>query len=157
MYILYFLLAAALIAADYFSKMYILNNMSLYESIPVINGVFHITYVRNTGAAWSMFSGYTAILSLLSATVIVAAIVYIIVKKPKSHMLMTSLILILSGGIGNLYDRIVYKYVVDFLDFRMIDFPVFNFADICVVCGAALLIVYALFFEKRGDRNADCS
>lgn len=80
-----------------------------------------------------------------------AIIIYIAVKRPKNPLIMTSLTMILAGGTGNLYDRIVLNGVRDFFDFRIINFAVFNIADIFVVCGALLLVLYLwLSDEKKG-------
>ena len=153
MYCFYAILTVFFVLADFLTKKVVVSNMKLYESLPVIKDVFHFTYVQNTGAAWSIFSGRTSILGIVSAVAVIVIVVYVIVKKPKSKLLLLSLSMIAGGGLGNMIDRFALGYVVDFLDFRLIDFPVFNVADIFVVCGAGLLILYMLFEEKF--KNAD--
>ena len=153
MYCFYAILTVFFIFTDFLTKKAVISNMNLYTSVPVIKDVFHITYVRNTGAAWSIFSGKTSMLGVVSAIVVVAIVVYVILKKPKNKLLLAALSLLAGGGAGNMIDRFFFGYVIDFFDFRIINFPVFNVADIFVVCGAALLIMYMLFEEKF--KNAD--
>jgi len=128
--------------------------MALYESIPVIQDVFHITYIHNTGAAFSIMAGQISLLILLPLFMIIAAVVFMFVMRKKGHpMLMTSVALIAGGGVGNLIDRMMLGYVVDYLDFRV--FPIFNLADIAVCVGCGLLILYVLFFDgkQKDERN----
>lgn len=142
------------IALDRISKMLITANMFHGESIPLIKGVFHITYVRNSGAAFSILQGKTAFLVAFTVIIIVAALCYMFYKKPKNKLLLLSISLILSGAAGNLIDRIISGSVIDFLDFRLINFPVFNIADCCVVIGAALVLIYELkFADKAGESD----
>ena len=122
--------------------------MSLYESIPVIQDIFHITYIHNTGAAFSIMEGRISVLILLPLVMIIGAVIFMLIMRKKGHpVLMTSVALIAGGGIGNLIDRIALGYVVDYLDFRV--FPIFNLADIAVCVGCGLLIVYVLFIDGK--------
>ena len=151
MYVIYLILYAVMLAADLISKPIAEANMKLGQTIPVIRNVFHITYVMNEGAAFSIFSGKQTFLVIITAAALLAVIIYIAVKRPKNPLIMTSLTMILAGGTGNLYDRIVLNGVRDFFDFRIINFAVFNIADIFVVCGALLLVLYLwLSDEKKG-------
>lgn len=151
MYVIYLILYAVMLAADLISKHIAEANMKLGQTIPVIRNVFHITYVMNEGAAFSIFSGKQTFLVIITAAAMLAIIIYIAVKRPKNPLIMTSLTMILAGGTGNLYDRIVLNGVRDFFDFRIINFAVFNIADIFVVCGALLLVLYLwLSDEKKG-------
>lgn len=125
------------IVADRVSKVICRQYLRPLGSIPVIKGVFHLTYVENTGAAFGMLQGNTWFLILTSALVS-AVVAYLIWKiKPENRYVKISLALILGGALGNLVDRVLLGYVVDFLDFRI--WPVFNIADSCVVVGAILL------------------
>ena len=151
MYVIYLIFYAVMLAADLISKHIAEANMKLGQTIPVIRNVFHITYVMNEGAAFSIFSGKQTFLVIITAAAMLAVIIYIAVKRPKNPLIMTSLTMILAGGTGNLYDRIVLNGVRDFFDFRIINFAVFNIADIFVVCGALLLVLYLLLSdEKKG-------
>ena len=125
------------IAADRVSKVICRQYLRPLGSIPVIKGVFHLTYVENTGAAFGMLQGNTWFL-ILTSVLVSAAVAYLIWKaKPGNRYAKLSLALILGGAMGNLVDRVLLGYVVDFLDFRI--WPVFNIADSCVVAGAVLL------------------
>ncbi|HQA47243.1 MAG: signal peptidase II [Clostridiales bacterium] len=125
------------IAADRVSKVICRQYLRPLGSIPVIKGVFHLTYVENTGAAFGMLQGNTWFL-ILTSVLVSAVVAYLIWKvKPENRYVKISLALILGGALGNLVDRVLLGYVVDFLDFRI--WPVFNIADSCVVVGAILL------------------
>lgn len=144
----YFLIIIAAIAIDQLIKLYIVQSMELYESIPVLQDIFHITYIRNTGAAFSMMEGFRGFLIILPFLMILAAIIFMFIKRKTGHpLLLTSVALIAGGGIGNLIDRVIYGYVVDFLDFRV--FPIFNAADIFVCVGCGLLVLYVLFIDGK--------
>ncbi len=144
----YFFIIIAVVILDQILKNLTVNSMSLYESIPVIQDVFHITYIHNTGAAFSIMEGKISILILLPMVMIIAALVFMIIMRKKGHpVMMTSVALIAGGGIGNLIDRIAVGYVVDYLDFRV--FPIFNLADIAVCVGCGLLIIYVLFIDGK--------
>ena len=129
-------------AADRITKAVISANMRLGQSIPIIENIFHITFKTNDGAAFSILSGRVSFLILTTLLIIGALVALIIVKKPKSKIFRIAVSLIISGAVGNLIDRIALGHVIDFLDARFIDFPIFNVADICVVCGAALFCIY---------------
>ena len=149
MYIIYLISGLLMLAADIGAKQIVRANMSVGDTIPLIKNVFHITYVRNEGAAFSILSGKQELLIIMTAVFLIALLIYIIVKKPDKHMQMLPLTMILAGGVGNLIDRATLGYVVDFFDFRLINFAVFNIADIFVVCGAILLGVWLIFFEEK--------
>ena len=144
----YFLIIIAVIILDQIIKKAVVAAMSLYESIPVIQDIFHITYIHNTGAAFSIMEGRISVLILLPLVMIIGAVIFMLIMRKKGHpVLMTSVALIAGGGIGNLIDRIALGYVVDYLDFRV--FPIFNLADIAVCVGCGLLIVYVLFIDGK--------
>ena len=147
-YILYLLFSLLMIAADYVTKALTLANMPIGSTIPLWDGVFHLTHIRNYGAAFSIMAGQRFFLILLPMIVIIAVVLFVIAKRPKNKLLLLSLSMIASGGIGNLIDRIRFGYVVDFLDFRLINFPIFNVADIFVTVGAALFIALLLFSKE---------
>lgn len=133
---------------DQVVKYIIRSNMDLYQSIPIIGGIFHITYIQNTGAAFSMFSGHTGILALITVIITIGILVYLFKLRKDGHWaLMLSLSLIAAGGLGNIVDRLSLKYVVDFLDLRV--WPIFNLADVYVCCGCGLLVVYVFFIEPK--------
>ncbi len=131
-----------LFAADRLSKLYVAANMKLGQSIPIIENIFHITFNTNDGAAFSILSGKVPFLIIATLLIIAALVAFTVVKKPKSKIFGIAVSLIISGALGNLTDRLVLGHVVDFLDARFINFPIFNIADICVVIGAALFCIY---------------
>lgn len=131
------IIVVSAIAADRMSKVICRQYLKPLESVPVVEGIFHLTYVENTGAAFGMLRG-SGWLLVLTSVLVSAAVVYLIRKtKHGSIGMRISLALVLGGAIGNLIDRTFFGYVVDFLDFRI--WPVFNIADSCVVVGAMLL------------------
>lgn len=151
-YMYYYLIIAGIIAADQAVKKMVSDSMALNETIPIINNIFHITYIRNTGAAFSIMEGFRALLIVLPAVLIAAAMVYIFLKRKKTHpAVLLSLAFIAGGGLGNVIDRAALGYVVDYLDFRV--FPVFNIADIFVCLGCGLLIVYILILDGKATKE----
>ena len=149
MYITFLILSVIMVISDLATKYLVTSSMALNETLPLIDNIFHLTYVRNSGAAFSMLSGQRIILILLPLLIISVIIIYIIFKRPTNKSLMLSFTMIVSGGIGNLIDRIKYGYVIDFFDFRLINFPVFNVADIFVTLGAAIFIILLLFSKEE--------
>lgn len=144
----YFLLVVVIIALDQFTKYLIQSNMDLNQTVPVIDGIFHITYIHNYGAAFSILQGQQIFFILVTGVAVLLILLYLNLKRKSGHpCLLLSLACIAGGGIGNLINRITNGYVVDFLDFRV--WPIFNVADISVTCGCGLLIIYMFFLEKR--------
>ena len=129
---------------DVVSKLVVSNLMNVYDSVIIIKNFFYITYVRNTGAAWSIFEGQTLGLVVVSLIIISFIVYYIFRNKPKSRFEKIGYSLILGGSFGNLLDRIIYGYVVDFLDFYIFgyDYTIFNLADSFIFIGVLLLIIY---------------
>lgn len=145
---------------DRISKIVMVNNVfniealgidSVAESVPVIKDVLHFTYLGNDGMAFGMLSDSKGLLIVL-CLVILAVIGFIIYKtKPKKNLEKISYGMIIGGAIGNLVDRIMHGFVIDFIDLRFIDYPTFNVADCFVVVGAVLLCICILFFDKKED------
>lgn len=133
-----------LIVIDIVIKLIISNNLILNQSISVINNFFYITYVKNTGVAWSILSGKINLIIVITLAIIMLLIIYIFNKKSYSVLEIISYSMLLSGSIGNLIDRIIYGYVIDYLDFNILgyDYPIFNFADICIVIGIILILIF---------------
>lgn len=120
--------------------------------ISVIDGVFELRYAENPGVAFSMLEGQRWI--FIPITILIGSVFFIILfRSPlrKYKLFVITCVLILAGAAGNLIDRVAYGYVIDFLYFRLIDFPIFNFADCCVVIGAGLLFVFVLFVMEEDD------
>ena len=134
------------IILDQLTKYWVVQTFSLGETQPLIKGIFHFTYVRNTGAAFSLFAGKVEWLRWLSLLVSMALIVLALMTPVMLHWEQWGYGLILSGAMGNGIDRFILSYVVDFLDFRLINFPVFNLADVFINIGIACLIIAS--FQK---------
>ena len=132
--------ALIIILIDQLSKFFVRNNFQLNQPIPIINNIFHLTYIQNTGAGFGILKAQTLILIFVSIAVI-GIIFYNFDKIKNKEILLQVLVgFVLGGTIGNLIDRLAYGYVIDFLDFRI--WPIFNFADAFVSIGVTGLIVY---------------
>ncbi|MBR0359678.1 MAG: signal peptidase II [Clostridia bacterium] len=143
------LLAVFVIVSDRAVKVYIIANCRQGEVFGELPGVADFLYVRNTGAAFSILNDNTALLAFISIVFLIAVVLYKIIRKPKHFMENLAVTLFFAGGLGNAIDRIQYKFVVDFIDLKWFDFPVFNIADIAVVGGAIAAIIFVLFFDKE--------
>jgi len=147
--LLWILIIAASIILDQASKWIVVSTMEYGESIVLIKNIFSFQYIHNYGAAWGMFSNHRWVFMLITSLALIAMPI-ILYRYRKLHFLFgLSLSLFIGGAVGNMIDRIFLGYVVDFLQFTFIDFPIFNVADICVVCGAIIMMVYVIFFDKE--------
>lgn len=126
---------------DQISKLIISSSFSLGESMPIIKDVLHLTYIHNRGAAFGMMANSRWVFMIISSVAILLMAAYLYIGRAQSKLYTVSLAIIISGGIGNMIDRIAYGYVIDFIDFCLIDFYVFNIADSFVCVGAGLLIL----------------
>ena len=117
--------------------------MSVNDSITIIKNLFNITYVRNTGVAWSFLSGKTLLIVIVSLLIIMGVIYYIYKNKPKTRLETLGYSLVLGGAFGNFIDRIIYGYVIDFFDFNLFgyDYPIFNLADSFIFIGVVIIII----------------
>lgn len=156
---LYAILIVVLIALDQLTKYLVRANIPLGGSLDFLPGFMDLTYVQNTGMAFSMLSEHTWLLALLSAAVTVF-LISMLVRREITHPLgVLSVSLVIAGAVGNLIDRVFLGFVTDMFRTLFIDFAVFNLADICIVGGGIALCVYCLFFydkyEKKGDGKHD--
>ena len=149
---LIFGLSVAIAVIDYILKILVINNLKPVGSAEVIPGLFSLKYVENRGAAFGMLSNARWVFILFTIAIIIGLIILIIRKRIKSKLFNAAAILIIGGGLGNLVDRIFYGYVVDYLSISFFP-PVCNFADYCVTVGAALMIVYLIFFSHYLDKK----
>src|SRR5690606_17877705 len=152
----YYLIAVIAIAIDQITKYLVVKNMELYEQIPIIDGFFYLTSHRNSGAAWGILEGKMGFFYVITVIVIIG-IIYYLHKYGKDNKLFASALgLILGGAIGNFIDRLFHQEVVDFFDFIIFgyDFPIFNIADSALTIGVILVIIEALFEEKKQKRKA---
>jgi signal peptidase II len=140
------------LVADQLTK-YLLVPMILDGSVSVIPGVFQLTYVQNEGASFGILQGARVVFIIITLIVIAGVAVFMIkTRKTQPMFLKISLSLIVSGAVGNLYDRIVFGFVRDMFNFQEVHFPwVFNVADACLVVGSIMLGIYILFIYKEKD------
>ena len=151
-----FILGGILI--DHITKLIVAGNMALWQSIPIIKDVLHITYIRNPGAAFGILSEHRWIFMVISVIAIIAVSIYLFGFSKDGWLLKIGLALITSGGIGNMIDRIAYGYVIDMIDFCLIDFAVFNVADsfVCVGAGIVILaIILSIIKEQREKKKGE--
>ncbi|MDE6620217.1 MAG: signal peptidase II [Lachnospiraceae bacterium] len=147
------LLVLLLISVDQTTKNFAVTKLMNQKPWVVWDGVFELHYLENRGAAFGMLQGQK-IFFVLIAVIILAVIVYVLIKTPYQKMytkLHITLIFIASGAVGNLIDRIKYDYVIDFLYFSLINFPIFNVADIYVTLSSIYLVILLLFVYKESD------
>lgn len=147
--ILWSIIAIVLTVADQWIKVLVLNHIGLEDTVAFLPGVADLVFVKNTGAAFSIFHDKTWMLSVVSVVFCAAVIVFMVWKRPAHFLLRCSLGLMFAGALGNAIDRIFRGFVIDYIKLTFINFPIFNLADICITIGAVLLIIYALFFDKE--------
>lgn len=159
---LWLLPIAAVIGLDQLTKWLAVTYLKEIDTIPIIKNALHLTYLENRGAAFGMLKDHRWVFMIVSTIAIVAIIAVMLAhyKKLYDPLLYVGLTFIAGGGIGNMIDRIALGYVVDFIDFRLIDFAIFNVADSFVCVGCALVILQILLGDlkaksqnKTGDHS----
>ncbi|CAK7000696.1 MAG: Lipoprotein signal peptidase [Peptostreptococcus russellii] len=145
---MYEIFIVILVLLDQVSKVFMQNFLEYGNSVAILDGVFHLTYVENRGAAFGLFENMQVFFIIVAVIVTVVGLVYIH-KSETSKLAKISICLIIAGAIGNLIDRVKMGYVVDFFDFRFIWNYVFNIADVFVVIGTLLLCIYLLKSGKE--------
>ena len=146
----YIVLFAALLGADQLIKYWTVEHLALGESAAFLPGIVQLTRVHNYGAAWSSFSGQTTALAVVTV-LLMAAVAYLLVRRIVRHPLgVIAGVMILAGGVGNLIDRLFRGYVVDMFHFEFLpSFPVFNVADMLIVCGTIGFAAYYLLLHEK--------
>lgn len=147
-------LALLAVVLDQVTKILAVKYLMPVNTVPIIKSVLHLTYLENTGAAFGSLKNSRWVFLAVSTFAIIALVFYMLRFKPKNRVLSAGLAFIIGGGIGNMIDRIAKGYVVDFVDFRLVNFAVFNVADSFVCVGAALVIIYIFFFAEKEGKNA---
>ena len=149
-YLFMAIFAAGIIGADQLSKLWVVQEIRIYEQIPAINGLFHLTHVHNYGAAWSSFQGMIWLFALIFGIFTVAIIWEFFTKKMGfSTLERWCIAAVWGGGMGNMIDRLRLGYVVDMIEVDFMSFPVFNVADCFITCGCIALLVHLVFFNKE--------
>ena len=151
--LLYAVIAVALVILDQVVKVLVSTYIPLGTSVGFLPGIMDLTYVQNTGAAFSLFREHTWLLALISAVASVVLVVLLIRRVFSSTAANVLLSVVLSGAVGNLIDRLFLGYVTDMFKTTFMNFAVFNVADICLVCGIIALCVYVVFFESREKKE----
>ena len=148
-FLIYCLFAAAIVAADQWTKYLVVENIPLFSYMKAIPKLFHLTYVQNTGAAFSALEGMQWLFVLIFA-VLTLAVLWEYFKKPMAFTNFERWLIaaVYGGGLGNMIDRIRLGYVVDMIKTDFMDFPVFNVADCFITCGSILLMLHLVFFNK---------
>lgn len=141
------------IGIDQLTKFLSVRFLAPVGSVPLWKGVLHLTYVENRGAAFGMLSDKRWLFMIVSTLAIVAIGVYLFAAKKMSLLSAVALSMIVSGGVGNMIDRLFLGYVVDFIDFTLIHFAVFNGADSFVCVGAGLMILSLLLEIIREEKK----
>ena len=143
------LAAAAVVALDQYTKYLTVQNIAEWGYKQAIPGLFHFTFCKNTGAAWSSFEGQMW-LFILVFVVLTAAIIWEFSRQKLGFTLFEKwcIAAIWAGGLGNMIDRVRLSYVVDMINLEFMDFPVFNVADCFITCGCILLMIHLVFFNK---------
>ena len=149
----YLIFAIIWVALDQGVKFLVRAAIPLHTSQTFLPGLFDLTYIRNTGAAFSILRSQTWLLTVLSGIAVAVLLVLLLRRAIPSKLGMLSLSLLLAGAAGNFIDRLAFGYVTDMFQTTFMDFPVFNVADIGVVIGALLLVLTVLFTgEKEGKK-----
>ena len=140
-----------LLGLDQWSKQWAITHLEGAGTVPALPGLFNFDFLPN-----GMLSGKQTLLIAATAVMLLAIIIYMVAKRKKmANMAFLSLILVVSGGVGNLIDRVAQGYVVDFIRFAFWNrFPTFNVADIAITVGVALLVIYILFIDGKKEKKS---
>lgn len=152
LYILFLALGAAGLALDQWLKAYVTANIPLGQAQSLLPGVVELRTVHNYGAAWSSFSGSRWLLVAVTSIIVIFVTVLLIRRVVRHPLGVAACCMVISGGLGNIIDRVRLGYVVDMFNLLFMNYPVFNVADILVVCGAVLGCIYYLWFYERCDK-----
>ena len=146
----------ALAVIDQVIKYLVVANIDENQVVPVINNLLNFTHIHNEGVAFGMFDGMRWFFVALTVVLLAGIIGIMFKKRPSGKMFYVSVALIVGGGIGNLIDRVLFGYVIDYISLSFFP-PICNFADYCITFGTALLMIYILFFSdffKKEEENA---
>lgn len=146
------ILAVVIVIVDQLLKMLVVNTIKMNGTVEILGGIVKFDYVENRGMAFGMLQNYRWIFIIFTLIVIMGLIIYMIKLKPTNKLFITSITLIVGGGIGNLIDRIILGYVVDYIQLSFFN-PVCNFADYCITIGTVLLIIYIIFFTQDNNKK----
>ncbi len=152
------ILTAVLVVLDQISKFFVLRDLKPAGDIPIWDGVLHLHYTQNIGAAFGMLPGLKWVFLGIACLFVIAVFIFVLKNKGKIDLFaLISLGLICGGAVGNVIDRIRFGYVVDFIYFKLINFAIFNVADSCIVIGGILLGIYVLFIYEEPIKEIETS
>ena len=151
--LIYTAIILAVILFDQFTKNLAVDHLKPIHSVPIIKDALHLTYVTNYGAAFGMLANHRWIFLAVSTIAIVLMAAYLYYKRDEHPLLGVAMSMIIGGGIGNMIDRTLMGYVVDFVDFRLINFAVFNVADIFVCVGCGMLFLWLFKYAQFDDEK----
>ncbi len=141
-------------AADQLIKIFVSGNLKLSGDLELIPGLLKLTYTENRGVAFGMFKDMRWFFVILTSVMIAAIVFYMFKKRPSGRLFYVCAGLIIGGGIGNLIDRVLYGYVIDYISLSFFP-PICNFADYCITFGVAILVIYILFFSDALKKKKD--
>ncbi|UFJ41960.1 signal peptidase II [Brevibacillus humidisoli] len=150
----YYLIALVIVALDQWTKYLVVSRMELGESIPLLPDIFHLTSHRNMGGAFGILQNQRTLFIVITVVVVIGIVVALYRIGRKQPRVSTALALVLGGAVGNFIDRVTTGKVVDFLDFTLIKFPIFNIADAAITIGVALLLLDVFLDSRRTRREA---
>ena len=150
--VLYLILTTLLVVVDQFTKYLTVQNIDLFEVIEVVPKFLSFTYIRNTGAAWSILEGQMWFFYIVTVIVIAFLLYYLYTEAKTNKILGVILSIVLAGTIGNFIDRLVFQYVIDMIKVEFINFPIFNVADMLLTVGVVVLMIYTIY-EDRNTTN----
>lgn len=152
---IYLIISSVLIGVDQWVKYLTVTNIQLGESINVIPGFLSLTYIRNTGAAWSLLEGKMWFFYSITLIVVLGILYVLIKKRPENKWFGFGLSLFLAGAVGNFIDRLRLSYVVDMFQTDFMNFPIFNVADMALVVGVICIFIYLVLDEKAAKDGTD--
>lgn len=151
--VIYIAAIVLLTVVDQLTKYAAINTVKVNGPYEFLFGLFQFRYVENTGAAFSSFANNKTVLILVSGMLLIGVLIVLMKRQIESKFANAALVLVAAGGLGNMIDRILNGFVVDFIEPLFIDFAVFNFADMCITVGAFMLIGYEIFEAVREKRK----
>ena len=147
------LMSVVLVVLDQVLKMLAYDYLRPIDTCPLIEDVLHLTYLENRGAAFGIMQGQTWLLIWGTGLILLILILAVMIGKIPGTLPNFIVCIIIGGGVGNLIDRVYRGYVIDYIQVRFVDFAIFNFADICVVTGVILLVLYIFFHEMLSRKG----
>lgn len=151
---IYYLMVLILVIIDQFTKYLTVTNIAPGETIPFIEGIMSFTFVKNTGAAFSILEGQMWLFYIVTVIAIIVIVYFMQTEGKQSKLAAIGLSFLLAGAIGNFVDRLLHQYVVDMIQLDFMDFAIFNLADTWITIGVVIFITYLLFFDETDEKES---